>query len=74
MSFPRFGNRSAHSPAVNKYDSVPSPASILDGTSLPGPSQPDGEEWKEIYRQAFKQLVEGYGPSAFERATRPSDN
>jgi hypothetical protein len=74
MFFSRFGDRTAHSPTVSKYDSIPSPINMLDGSSLPGPSQPDGEEWKVVYRQAYKQLVEGSGPTAFRRATRPSEN
>jgi len=70
----RFGNRSAYSPTDSGLKSLPSPINMLDGSSLPAPSQPNGEEWQAIYRQAYAQLVEGNGPSAFQRATRPSDN
>jgi hypothetical protein len=74
MFFSRFGNRSAHSLTVTGHTSLPLPTNMLDGTSLPGPSQPNGQEWQAIYRQAYAQLVEGNGPSAFRRATKPSDN
>jgi hypothetical protein len=74
MFFSRFGNRSVYSLTVTEHNSLPLFITMPDGSSIPAPTQSDGEEWKEVYRQAFKQLVEGYGPSAFRRATRPSDN
>ncbi len=74
MFFGRYGSQSPHSPAITGHTGAPLPACPRDDGSAALSSEQNDDGWQEIYRQAYKQLVQGCGPSAFRCAIRPSVN